>query len=1492
MAELGRSSRGTRLWHSRSVRRTEFVARVVAVLSLLAVAEIAVPDLNRSMSETRAANIAASGLLLAVDASDTSSYGGSGTTWTDLSGNSKNGTLTSAVLAASTSSTPRSLTTGSGKYATFPSGFSDFTAGITVQATLDFGSADRWERVIDFATDRNGGSFVHGDGDNSSNVLFARADTTNNLAFQFYGPYGSGFLGECVATGAITSGSHNYAVTVAPSGGSTTCAIYRDGVALSVSNTLSRMPDNVTRTANFAARSNWTGDVDLAGSYKSLFIYNRALSSSEIASNYAADSKPLAPAGLTSTSLSQTTAALSWSAPTSSGSSSLTDYVVEYSTNNSTWNTFADGTSTTTSTTVTGLAAGTTYYFRVSASNATLTGPASSSVQRTTNAAYTVTYDAQGGDAVSSAPWTSGSSLTVPTPTRAGYTFKGWSTSADGSRLVYQTTNPMRSGGNIVYTNGYGKGGSDAAAVLTSQGVTFDRVRYRMEAKYNSVLRYADVTFDKWAGATISDLAVPDLGDTRTIKTNVSNLNIDSNWPGFAGTATSVTTGTGKSGRLELWPWNYATATTGIVPAGDGGIYDSDDTPAYSSGYGSFQVHNLTDDQTVLAWNNHGISDMDIGFGNNLATTHKDWTFRGKTNFDSTSWKLQIFIGDLYTGGSSFVPTNTGDFTLYAQWAANSNTVAYNTQGGSSVSSVSWTTDTSLTLPAAPTRAGYTFNGWYDASSGGTLVGAANATYTPANTSGFTLYAQWTANTLTVTYNSQGGSSIGSGSTVTGGSISSSPGTPTWSGHEFIGWFAASSGGSAITFPYAHGRTANFTLYAQWLTDQTGFAITGTPGSLAYNSTVDLGTTGGNGTGGVTFATTSPGVCSVIAGTGVVTMLVSSGTCDIAATKAADSSYSATSASTSISAAKANQASLSVTGSSSAAYGATVSLSTTGGTTAGSVTWSDGSSNACSVNSSGTVTVSAGTGTCSITATMAGGANYFAVTSSAFTITVSRASQSTLTVSTTAATYGQTLSLATSGGSGTGPVTWSVVSGTCSVSSSTLTVGSAGSTCQVRASKAADINYSSKNSADTTIVIGKGAQTGFTITNADVFVTGNTLALTATGGQSGGSVSWAVTAGVCTVSGSALSAARGGITCTVEATRAGDGNYNPVTDSLSVTVQKITQNLSFRALAPSPSTVGSTYTATVDSDAFLAATIAIANASTSVCSVSAGVVSFLNAGTCLISASQSGNDVYSSAAVSQTVTVILPGAIVTTTVSPGAFTSPTTTVGSAIQGAVAPTTVAPGISASPKGSATKTVATTSTTTTTTVPKGSGAGSGDGSASGGLKAGEAFALVQGKKVKTKVEHVSDSLVITLPNDVRMAVGRVMKGSTSAAIAADGVLRVYKTDQYDIAMSGLVPGSTYTVVMSSAPVELARGVADENGNVQITVASAGASEYGEHTLEFNGVGPGDEIVTTSMGFELLERKSNTRITVFAMLLGVLLALLGGRPILLGHRRRRAV
>jgi len=61
---------------------------------------------------------------------------------------------------------------------------------------------------------------------------------------------------------------------------------------------------------------------------------------------------------------------LSWTVPSNTGGVPITDYIVEYSSNGgTTWTTFADGSSAATSAIVTGLTNGTSYLFRVAATN-------------------------------------------------------------------------------------------------------------------------------------------------------------------------------------------------------------------------------------------------------------------------------------------------------------------------------------------------------------------------------------------------------------------------------------------------------------------------------------------------------------------------------------------------------------------------------------------------------------------------------------------------------------------------------------------------------------------------------------------------------------------------------------------------------------------------------------------------------------------------------------------------------------------------------------------------------------------------------------------------------------------------------------------------------------------------------------------------------------------------------------------------------------------
>ncbi|NBX75168.1 MAG: BspA family leucine-rich repeat surface protein, partial [Proteobacteria bacterium] len=61
---------------------------------------------------------------------------------------------------------------------------------------------------------------------------------------------------------------------------------------------------------------------------------------------------------------------LSWAAPSDTGGSAITDYIVQYKlSSDSTWSTFSDGTSTNTTATVTSLTNGSSYDFQVAAKN-------------------------------------------------------------------------------------------------------------------------------------------------------------------------------------------------------------------------------------------------------------------------------------------------------------------------------------------------------------------------------------------------------------------------------------------------------------------------------------------------------------------------------------------------------------------------------------------------------------------------------------------------------------------------------------------------------------------------------------------------------------------------------------------------------------------------------------------------------------------------------------------------------------------------------------------------------------------------------------------------------------------------------------------------------------------------------------------------------------------------------------------------------------------
>ena len=98
--------------------------------------------------------------------------------------------------------------------------------------------------------------------------------------------------------------------------------------------------------------------------------------------------EPGKPTSLTATADGQTEIDLSWTAPSDDGGADITGYRIEVSTNGSSWNDLmADTNSTSTSYSHTGLSAGNTRHYRVSAINSEGTGPVSNTDSATTDAA-------------------------------------------------------------------------------------------------------------------------------------------------------------------------------------------------------------------------------------------------------------------------------------------------------------------------------------------------------------------------------------------------------------------------------------------------------------------------------------------------------------------------------------------------------------------------------------------------------------------------------------------------------------------------------------------------------------------------------------------------------------------------------------------------------------------------------------------------------------------------------------------------------------------------------------------------------------------------------------------------------------------------------------------------------------------------------------------------------------------------------------------------
>lgn len=207
-----------------------------------------------------------SGLILCLDAGNTKSYPGSGTTWTDLSGNGNNGTLANGPTYSSDDG-GSIVFDGSDDHVTFTS-----NPSLTNQITIEV-----WVKLN--STSANSGWICGREG--SYRILYASnafawvCATDNNGWYQ---------PGTSISAGSVAPHTNTYQVVVTYDGSNN--KIYVNGT---LRNTASSISGNIKDVNPYYIMRDGSSDANIdygKGNLYSHKLYNRALTASEVAQNY------------------------------------------------------------------------------------------------------------------------------------------------------------------------------------------------------------------------------------------------------------------------------------------------------------------------------------------------------------------------------------------------------------------------------------------------------------------------------------------------------------------------------------------------------------------------------------------------------------------------------------------------------------------------------------------------------------------------------------------------------------------------------------------------------------------------------------------------------------------------------------------------------------------------------------------------------------------------------------------------------------------------------------------------------------------------------------------------------------------------------------------------------------------------------------------------------------------------------------------------------
>ncbi|MDO4963115.1 MAG: InlB B-repeat-containing protein [bacterium] len=450
---------------------------------------------------------------------------------------------------------------------------------------------------------------------------------------------------------------------------------------------------------------------------------------------------------------------------------------------------------------------------------------------------YTITFDSDGGSEQSEIKKSYGLEITLPIPTKEGYTFEGWyndSEKFEGTTMPAQDLALKAHWKANTYTVKFDGNGSSSDAMDNETGFKYDEAKALSKNTYEKV----GYTFTGWSTTETGDVEYED-------EELVTNLTAED----------------GKTVTLyAVWEANEYTVKYDGNGSTSGTMSDESrtyDEEAKALTQNSYEKVGYTFKGWNTASDGKGTSYSDKATVNNLTsgteiTLYAVWEANtytvkydgnGSTSgtmtdelrtYDEEAKALTENVykraGYTFTGWSTttdgdveyedkatvnnLTEENEATITLYAVWSINKYKIIFDSKGGNTFDTIEKDYNTEVTLPI-PEKKGYTFDGWYN---GKTKLGEKINL-----TEDLSLVAKWKVNTYTIAYNANGGEGEMTSESRTYGEEAKAltENLFTRVGYTFQGWSTTTDGDveyedKATVNNLTEENEATITLYAVW----------------------------------------------------------------------------------------------------------------------------------------------------------------------------------------------------------------------------------------------------------------------------------------------------------------------------------------------------------------------------------------------------------------------------------------------------------------------------------------------------------------------------------------------------------------------------------------------------------------------------------------------------------------------------------------------------